>query len=56
MKKNICEDATNLYGRSMSQPLPYHETEMWHGHPDLYMKKLKKILNTQDDSVIRYFV
>ena len=28
-------DATNLYGHSMCQPLPYDETEMWHGDPDL---------------------
>ena len=27
-------DATNLYGHSMSQMLPYDEIEMWHGHPD----------------------
>ena len=32
-------DATNLYGHSMSQPSPYDEIEMWHGHPDLYMNK-----------------
>ena len=30
-------DATNLYGHSMSQMLPYDEIKMWHGHPDLYM-------------------
>ena len=27
-------DATNLYGHSVSQPLPYDEIEMWHGDPD----------------------
>ena len=32
-------DANLLYGYSMSQPLPYDEIEMWHDHPDLYMKK-----------------
>ena len=30
-------DATNLFGYSMIQPLPYDEIEMWHGHPDLHM-------------------
>ena len=30
-------DANNLYGHSMSQPLPYQEVEMWYGHLDLYM-------------------
>ena len=29
-------DATNLYGHSMSQFLPYDEIEVWHGHPDKY--------------------
>ena len=29
-------DATNLYGHSMSQMLPYDEVEMLHGHPDKY--------------------
>ena len=33
---------TNLYGHSMSQPLPTDKIEMWHGHPDLYMNKLEK--------------
>ena len=32
------------------------EIEMWHGHPDRYMRKLDEILNTPDDSDIRYFV
>ena len=49
-------DATNLYGHSMIQPLPYDEIEMWHGHPDLYMNWLEKTLNTSDDSDIGYFV
>ena len=43
--KKIYMDATNLYGHSMSQMLPYDEIEMWHGHPDLYMNKLEEILN-----------
>ena len=55
-KKLIYLDATNLYGHSMIQPLPYDEIEMWHGHPDLYMNKLEGILNTSDDSDISYFI
>ena len=34
-KKILYMDATNLYGHSMSQFLPYDEIETWHGHPDL---------------------
>ena len=34
-KKILYMDAINLYGRSMCQPLPNDETEMWHCHPDL---------------------
>ena len=49
-------DAPNLYGHSMSQPLPYDEIEMWHGHPGLYMNKLEAILNTPVDSDIGSFV
>ena len=48
-------DATNLYGHSMSQMLPYDEIEMWHGHPDKYWKWLDIILNTSDDNEIGYF-
>ena len=55
-KKIISMDATNFYGHSMSQVLPYDEIEMWHGHPDLYMNKLQEILNTPDDSDIGQFV
>ena len=55
-KKIIHIDYNNLYGLSMSQPLPYDETEMWHGHPDLYMKRLEEILKTPDDSDIGYFI
>ena len=36
--KIIYADATNLYGHSMSQFLPYDEIEMWHGHPDKYWR------------------
>ena len=49
-------DATNLYGDSMSQMLPYDEIEMWHGHPDKYWNWLDGILNTPDDSEIGYFL
>ena len=55
-KKILYIDTNNLYGHCMSQPLPYDEIEMWHGHPDLYMIKLEEILNTPDDSDIGYFV
>ena len=54
-EKIIYIDATNLYGHSMSQDLPYDEIEMCHGHPDLYMNKLEELLNTPDDSDIGYF-
>ena len=40
----------------MSQVLPYDESEMWHGHPDLHMNKLEEILNTPDDSDFGYFI
>ena len=49
-------DANNLYGHSMSQPLPYDGIEMWDGHLDLYMNKLDEILDKPDDSDIGYFV
>ena len=55
-KKILYLDATNLYGHSMCQPLPYEEIEMWHGHPDLYMNWLEEILNTRDDSDIGHFI
>ena len=45
-KKLLYIDATNLYGHSMSQMLPYDDIEVWHDHSDLYMNKLKEILNT----------
>ena len=55
-KKIFYYDSNNLYGHSMSQPLPYDDIEMWHGHPDLFMNKLQEILNTLDDNDIGYFV
>ena len=55
-KKITYMDATNLYGHSMSQMLPYDEIEMWHGHPDLYMNWLEEILNTPNDNEIGYFL
>ena len=54
--KIIYADATNLYGHSMSQFLPYDEMEMWHGHRDKYWNWLEEILNTPDDSEIGYFL
>ena len=55
-KKILYMDATNLYGHSMSQFLPYDGIEMWHGYPDKYWNWLEEILNTPDDSDIGYFV
>ena len=55
-KKIITIDHTNLFGHSMSQLLPYDESEMWHGHSDNYMKKLKEISNSSDNTDIGYFV
>ena len=55
-KKTIYMDATNLYGHSMSQILPFDETEMWHGHPDLFIYKLEEFLNTPDDNDIGFSV
>ena len=40
----------------MSQPLPYDGIEMWHGHPDLYMKKLEEISKTPGDNEIGSFI
>ena len=48
-------DATNLYGHSMPQMLPYDEIEMWHGDPDKYWNWLDEILNTPDDADIGFF-
>ena len=55
-KKILYMDATNLYGHSMPQKLPYDEIEMWYGHLDLYMNWLEEILNTSDDNEIGYFL
>ena len=43
-------DANNLYGHSMSQPLPYDEIKF-----DKNVK-LEDILKTPDDSDIGYFI
>ena len=53
-KKIFFMVATILYGHSMSEMLPYDEIEMWHGHPDLFMKWLEEISNTSDDNEIGY--
>ena len=49
-KKILYADASNLYGHSMSQPLPYDEIKFDQN------VKLEDILNTPDDSDIGYFV
>ena len=49
-KKILYIDANNLYGHSMSQPLPYDEIKF-----DKSIK-LEDILNTPDDSDIGYFI
>ena len=49
-KKMIYIDANNLYGHSMSQPLPYDEIKF---HKNV---NLEDILNTPDDSDIGYFI
>ena len=54
--KVLYMDATNLYGHSVSQMLPYDEIEMWLGLPDLYMNWLEEILNTPDDNEIGYLL
>ena len=55
-KKILYINATNLYGNSMSQVLLYDESEMRHGHPELFTRKLEEILNTPDDRDIGYFI
>ena len=55
-KKIMYADATNLYGHSMSQMLPYDEIEMWHGDPNKYWRWLDIILNTPDGNEIGYFL
>ena len=49
-KKILYIDATNLYGHSMSQPLPYDENKFDQN------VNLEDILNTPDDSDIGYFI
>ena len=49
-KKILYIDANNLYGHSMSEPLPYDEIKL-----DKNVK-LEDILNTQDDSNIGFFI
>ena len=49
-KKIFYIDANNLYGHSMSQPLPYDEIKFDKDN------KLEDISNTSDDSDIGYFV
>ena len=48
--------ATKIYGYSLSQPLPYDETEMSPGLLEFHMNKLEEIINTPDDSDIGYFI
>ena len=49
-KKILYTDANNLYGHSMSQPLPYDEIKLDQN------VELEDILNTPDDSDIGYFI
>ena len=49
-KKILYIDVNNLYGHSMSEPLPYDEIKFDRN------VKLEDILNTPDDSDIGYFV
>ena len=49
-KKILYKDANNLYGHSMSQPLPYDEIKL-----DKSVE-LEDILNTTDDSDIGFFI
>ena len=49
-KKIIYIDAKNLYGHSLSEPLPYDEIEF---DNNVY---LEDILNTPDDSDIGFFI
>ena len=49
-KKILYIDATNLYGNSISEPLPYYEIKF---DRDI---KLEDILKTPDDSDIGYFI
>ena len=49
-KKILYVDANNLYGHSMSQPLPFDEPKFDNN------VKLEDILNNPDDSNIGYFI
>ena len=49
-KKFLYVDANNLYGHSMSQPLPFDELKFDNN------VKLEDVLNTPDDSNIGYFI
>ena len=49
-KKILYKDANNIYGLSMSQPLPYDEIK-FDGNV-----KMEEIINTLDDSDIGYFI
>ena len=49
-KKILYVDAINLYGHSMSEPLPYDEIKFDN------IVKLKDILDTPDDNDIGYFI
>ena len=49
-KKILYFDANNLYGLSMSEPLPYDEIKFDNN------VELEEILNTPDDSDIGYFI
>ena len=40
----------------MSQPLPYDETELWHGHLDLYLNIMEEVLKIVDDSDTGYII
>ena len=49
-KKILYLDANNLYGHSMSEPLPYDKIKFDNN------VKLEDILNTPDDGDIGYFI
>ena len=49
-KKLLYVDANNLYGHSMSQPLPYDEIKLEQN------VNLEDIINTSDDSEFGYFI
>ena len=49
-KKRLYVDANNLYGHSLSEPLPYDEIKFDNN------VKLEDILNTPNDSDIGYFI